>query len=109
MELPLFDETALARLRENLGLFESRSASFGHALERFRARRRGNAQCACPLTRREVAILRLIADGRENAEIADELHFGVGTIKLHVREILHKLGASTRTEAAVLAVRKGYI
>ena len=46
---------------------------------------------------------------RENAEIAEELHFGIGTIKLHVREILQKLGASTRTEAAVLAVRKGYI
>ncbi len=60
---------------------------------------------APPLTSREYDILRLIAAGRENAEIAVELHFALGTIKVHVRDILAKLGSSSRTEAAVRAVR----
>jgi DNA-binding NarL/FixJ family response regulator len=57
----------------------------------------------------ELAILRLIADGHGNEEIADQLHFGHGTIKLHVRGILEKLDTSSRTVAAVRAVRLGII
>jgi two-component system, NarL family, response regulator LiaR len=62
-----------------------------------------------PLTPRESEILRLISDGRANAEIADELHIGLGTVKGHIRDILEKLSASDRTQAAVVALRKGYI
>lgn len=57
------------------------------------------------LTQREITILRMIADGKDNAEIANELHFGLGTIKLHVREILETLECPTRAAAAVRAVR----
>lgn len=64
---------------------------------------------ASPLTERETEILRLIADGVGNAEIAERLHIGLGTVKGHVRDILEKLSASDRTHAAVLALRKGYI
>jgi DNA-binding NarL/FixJ family response regulator len=105
----VLDEVAIARLRDNLAVFEARTQSFGRALDDFRARRRARAPHACPLNGRELTILRMIADGSDNAEIAQTLHFGVGTIKLHVREILQKLHASTRTEAAVIAVRHGYI
>ncbi len=62
-----------------------------------------------PLTARETEILGLIADGYGNSEIADRLHIGLGTVKGHIRDILEKLSAADRTQAAVVALRKGYI
>ncbi len=62
-----------------------------------------------PLTPRETQILRLISEGVGNAEIAEQLHIGLGTVKGHIRDILEKLAASDRTQAAVLALRRGYI
>ena len=62
-----------------------------------------------PLTPRETDILRLISEGRANAEIAESLHIGLGTVKGHIRDILEKLSAADRTQAAVVALRKGYI
>jgi two-component system, NarL family, response regulator LiaR len=62
-----------------------------------------------PLTPRETEILRLISDGYANNEIADALHIGLGTVKGHIRDILEKLSAADRTQAAVTALRKGYI
>ncbi|MBV8147835.1 MAG: response regulator transcription factor [Candidatus Eremiobacteraeota bacterium] len=71
------------------------------------ARETGTSQS--PLTPRETEILRLIADGRANVEIAEALHIGLGTVKGHIRDILEKLSAADRTQAAVTALRKGYI
>jgi DNA-binding NarL/FixJ family response regulator len=62
-----------------------------------------------PLTQRETEVLRAIAEGRANSEIAGSLHLGLGTIKGHIRDILEKLSASDRTQAAVVALKKGYI
>jgi NarL family two-component system response regulator LiaR len=62
-----------------------------------------------PLTTRETDVLRLIAEGVGNAEIAQRLHIGLGTVKGHIRDILEKLAASDRTQAAVLALRRGFI
>ncbi len=62
-----------------------------------------------PLTPRETEILRLISNGRANTEIAESLHIGLGTVKGHIRDILEKLSAADRTQAAVTALRKGYI
>lgn len=62
-----------------------------------------------PLTPRETEILGLIADGYGNSEIAERLHIGLGTVKGHIRDILEKLSAADRTQAAVVALRKGYI
>lgn len=62
-----------------------------------------------PLTARETQILRLIADGAANNDIADRLNIGLGTVKGHIRDILEKLAASDRTQAAVVALRRGYI
>ncbi len=62
-----------------------------------------------PLTSRETEILRLISDGRANSEIAESLHIGLGTVKGHIRDILEKLSAADRTQAAVVALKKGYI
>ena len=62
-----------------------------------------------PLTQRETEILRLISDGQANSQIAEALHIGLGTVKGHIRDILEKLSATDRTQAAVVALRKGYI
>jgi DNA-binding NarL/FixJ family response regulator len=62
-----------------------------------------------PLTRREADVLRLIADGKANTEIASTLNMGLGTVKGHIRDILEKLSAADRTQAAVVALRKGFI
>ncbi len=62
-----------------------------------------------PLTPRELDVLRLIADGVGNNEIAERLHIGLGTVKAHIRDILEKLSASDRTQAAVNAMRRGYL
>lgn len=62
-----------------------------------------------PLTPRELEILRLIADGTGNQEIAGSLHLGLGTVKGHIRDILEKMSANDRTQAAVLALRRGLI
>ena len=67
------------------------------------------ASTQSPLTPRETEVLRLIADGRANTEIAESLHIGLGTVKGHIRDILEKLSAADRTQAAVTALRKGYI
>jgi len=62
-----------------------------------------------PLTPRELDVLRLIADGVGNAEIGERLHIGLGTVKGHIRDILEKLSANDRTQAAVNAMRRGYL
>jgi len=62
-----------------------------------------------PLTDREMEILELIVDGRSNSEIAEILFISLGTVKTHVRNILNKLCADDRTQAAVLALRSGLV
>jgi DNA-binding NarL/FixJ family response regulator len=59
------------------------------------------------LTSRETDILRLLAHGRSNAEIASILFLSEGTVRNHVSSILEKLGVSDRTQAAVLALQHG--
>lgn len=62
-----------------------------------------------PLTQRELEILRLVADGVGNVEIGQRLYLGLGTVKGHIRDILEKLSATDRTQAAVTALRRGLI
>jgi DNA-binding NarL/FixJ family response regulator len=62
-----------------------------------------------PLTPRETDVLKLIAEGVGNAEIAARLNLGLGTVKGHVADILEKLQASDRAHAAVTAFRRGLI
>ena len=61
------------------------------------------------LTRREFEVLRLIAEGRSNREIAGELFISEGTAGTHVSNILGKLGVRSRTEAATMAHRLGLL
>jgi DNA-binding CsgD family transcriptional regulator len=59
------------------------------------------------LTEREVEVLRLIASGKSNREIAKELVISLGTVANHVTSILNKAGLNNRTEAAGYAIRQG--
>ncbi len=59
------------------------------------------------LTARELAVLRLIAQGLSNQEIADELMVSEATVRAHVSRILGKLHLASRTQAALYAVREG--
>ncbi|GGF97145.1 response regulator [Paenibacillus abyssi] len=61
------------------------------------------------LTDREKEVLFLIAEGRSNKEIADELHISIKTVKTHVSNLLMKCELEDRTQLAVLAHRKGWI
>jgi DNA-binding NarL/FixJ family response regulator len=61
------------------------------------------------LTSRELDVLRLVAAGKPNKEIAAELAISERTARTHVSRILRKLGLSSRTQAALWAVREGIV
>ena len=61
------------------------------------------------LTEREADVLRLMAKGRSNAEIATELFVSPQTVKTHVGNVLAKLQARDRTQAVILAYETGFI
>lgn len=68
-----------------------------------------NAYEVCPLTEREKEVIRLVASGKTDKEIATLLHIVDGTVKKHVRSILEKSDTTNRTEAAVKAIRNKWI
>jgi NarL family two-component system response regulator LiaR len=61
------------------------------------------------LTEREREVLLLIAEGKSNKEIADELHISIKTVKTHVSNLLMKCEAADRTQLAIYAHRKGWV
>jgi len=61
------------------------------------------------LTGRELAVLRLLAVGRTNAQIGAELYISPSTVRVHVTSILRKLGVAGRVQAAALAERAGLL
>ena len=61
------------------------------------------------LTEREIEVLREVADGNRNREIAARLFISEETVKVHVKHIMEKLGASDRTQAVAIGVRRGII
>ena len=73
------------------------------------AEQRGDGEVLAALTSREREVLRLIAAGRSNREIASVLFIAPKTASVHVSNILGKLGAASRTEAAAIAYREGLI
>jgi DNA-binding NarL/FixJ family response regulator len=61
------------------------------------------------LTEREIEVLNYIAKGNRNRGIAELLFISEETVKVHVKHIMEKLGASDRTEAVTIAIRRGII
>jgi DNA-binding NarL/FixJ family response regulator len=61
------------------------------------------------LSQREMEVLRCVAEGNRNRDIAELLHISEETVKVHLKHVMEKLGASDRTQAVAIAVRRGVI
>jgi DNA-binding NarL/FixJ family response regulator len=61
------------------------------------------------LTARELEVLRLIQDGYKNKQIADKLSISENTVNFHIKNLVDKLGATDRTHAVTIAVRRGLL
>ena len=70
---------------------------------------KGDEMSDPPLTAREIDIVKLLAQGKSNKIVAAELSISEGTVKIHVNNILSKLGVSDRTHAATFALQRGII
>jgi len=95
--LPKARQTAPELVDAILGIHQSESDSHPSPLD----------QLIDPLSEQELRILKLLAAGKSNREIADELVISVGTAKWHVHNILQKLGVSNRSQVIVLAKELG--
>ncbi|GMA23038.1 DNA-binding response regulator [Luteimicrobium album] len=69
----------------------------------------GDLRAEARLTDREAEVLQLVATGRSNQEIADDLFLGVETVRTHVANVLAKLGVRDRTQAVVRAYASGFV
>jgi DNA-binding CsgD family transcriptional regulator len=111
--LRLVGETALAREQGDLAREVARRLGATVLLEDLRAPGSAPARSAGPgstqLTAREKEILALVAEGRSNGEIGKQLFISTKTVSVHVSNILGKLGAAGRTEAAAIARRDGLL
>lgn len=82
----------------------------GKILERLRTREESpSGASSMPLSEIQLEILRLIAAGFSNREIARRIHLSENTVKSHVQEIFRKLGVGNRVEAALTASREGWL
>lgn len=83
--------------------------SFGRALEKLLRREAGGREVAGVLTPREIEIVRMVAAGLRNREIADHLFISEGTVKMHLHHIYEKLRLNGRVELTAYAQEKGII
>ena len=102
------DEIITAITRAHAGLPPETDSLMGKTRNTM-VRRRPTYDEDMPLTNREVQVLRHIALGLSNREIGRSLEISVETVKEHVQNLIRKLGAGDRTEAAVWAVKKGLV
>lgn len=84
-------------------------SSVARALEKMLRREAGMQQIAGLLTPREIEIVRLVASGRRNKEIAGKLSIGEGTVKLHLHNIYQKLHVDGRVALTLYAQDKGLV
>lgn len=96
--------------RVNRGDSVLHPAIMSKVMQRFRGPSSGQASPSLDiLTERETEVLTLAARGKSNKEIAEELSVSVRTVEAHLGHIFTKLDVSSRTEAVILALRKGWV
>jgi non-specific serine/threonine protein kinase len=111
-------ESAVASAREALGpdAFEtamragwafSRAQALDEAMAVFAPPPRDEATCDFGLSKREREVLQLLAQGRTNRAIADQLFIAEATVKVHVTSIFTKLDVDSRSAATAVAIRSG--
>ncbi len=98
---------AVRRLRPDIALMDIQMPRTEEYARRAPSRSRATAHER--LTKRELEVLRLLAAGMNNAELAAELHLGEGTVKTHVSSMLSKLGLRDRVQAVVYAYENGLV
>ncbi len=96
---------AIRRAAEGEAVLHPRIAA--RVVQELHGSRQEEANPFVDLSEREIDVLKLIADGRSNAEIAEQLVISTKTVKRHVSNILSKLHLGDRTQAAVYAWREG--
>lgn len=101
-------EVLLERIRDVAGDRPPTEDSILHTVKETMSQRKNN-KSDFPLTNRELQVLRHIALGLSNREIGASLGISVETVKEHVQNILRKINAVDRTQAAVWAVKRGLI
>ena len=108
---PAIARIVLQQAQENPPTSQSASGTNQFAEKSEFGNRKDNEDTIEPytLTERELEVLQLIVEGCSNAIIAERLYITVGTVKTHVRNILNKLCADDRTQAAVRALRSGLV
>jgi DNA-binding NarL/FixJ family response regulator len=87
----------------------AQSGSLLHAFKEKMLRPRTDAETQTPLTERELQVLRHVAHGLSNREIGGSLGISIETVKEHVQNILRKIDVKDRTQAAVWAVKGGFV
>lgn len=81
----------------------------GVLMARVRSGPANNGRPEVPISPQQLAIVRLVAQGHSNREIAEKLNLCENTVKGHVAEILHRLGVKNRVEAALQASARGWV
>jgi NarL family two-component system response regulator LiaR len=99
--------TAIRKAAHGEAMLDSRVAS--RIVQELQGLRRENINPFTELSEREFDVLRLIAAGKSNAEIAETLVIGESTVKTHIGNILKKLHLDDRTQAAVYAWQEGIV
>ena len=97
---------SIRALARGEGVIDPKVAPLVLAAARLGAEPSGSEQ---PLSRREREVLRLVAQGLSNREVADRMHLSELTVKGYIEEILQRIGARNRVHAAALATRRGWI
>ena len=105
----LLKDTQAAELRRAIKAAAAHQVQLSPQASAFLLREMQASEHPEALTERETVVLRLLAQGQSNKEIAQNLSLVEETVKTHVRHILSKLGVQSRTQAALYAVRIGLI
>ena len=111
---PVVRRTLAAALKSSrdiilVPLLEDADVVVDEAAVRAGARLDGAEDRGGALTRRELSVLRLVAHGLGNKEIASEFGISTHTVKYHLASLLAKLGVHSRTEAVTIGLRKGLV